>query len=330
MATFRASSPTRVDLAGGTLDLWPLYAFLGRSITLNLAINIYTHAEVEIRNDRKIEFISLDQNFSICRDSLNDFLNDNDHRTSLLRTLLNFKRPKSGLTIKTSSESPMGAGLGGSSSLTVSLLKAFMKMEEQTWSVAQMVTLASNLEAQALMTPTGTQDYLPAIQGGLNLISYDMDGFNCELHPLAEKVFLEQMLLVYTGKAHHSGLNNWQILQSVVNGDKKVLSALREIQQISQNLYNLIKGNKWAQIKSPIDSEYRARIKLSEAILTPEIVTLREIALESGAQAVKICGAGGGGTVLIWCPPETRAKVKDRCQKEGFTPLEAKPVKAIS
>ncbi len=323
-------SPTRIDLAGGTLDLWPLYAFLGKSVTVNIAINIYTTVKLQRRLDSKIEYVSSDLKLHKSYDSLEEVLHDADPGLKWLRVHLNYWRPKSGLTLTTSSESPIGGGIGGSSSLTVGLIQAFLKFENLRKSESEIITLASNLEAQALNTPTGTQDYYPALLGGLNMITYEMSQVYCETLEFPTTLFEKCALLVYSGHSHHSGLNNWQVLQSMVQGDLKVQGALEEIRTISFELAHSIQHNEWSQLGDLFSREYDARIQLSKAILSPEIEKLSEIALNAGAQSVKICGAGGGGCILVWSPPDRKEEVKIQCEKAGFLVLKAKPVKPLA
>ena len=323
-------SPTRVDLAGGTLDLWPLYNFIGGATTVNIAIDIMTTAEITPLADARIELISDDLGLEKSYASLQACLDDGDLRMSLLKSQMQYWKPKTGFRLRTRSESPVGGGLGGSSSLTISLLKAFNEFcQGQLKQVHQMVHVAHNIEAQVLRTPTGTQDYYPAASGGLNLIHYSADGIVQEVLDRETSALAEHFMLVYTGKAHHSGLNNFEVLTKAVQKDEQTLGALRDLKEISQRTVEAVRQGSWSALPDLFQQEYRARLRLAPAFSSPEIEKLAEVSLQAGASAVKICGAGGGGCVLVWIEPSTRERVQVACQKAGFQVLAAKPVGRI-
>lgn len=324
-------SPTRVDLAGGTLDMWPLYSFLGSALTINLAIDIWTKARIEILKDRKVIIESLDLKKIWQFENFEQFLKSDDRNLTLFQKILkNYTKLPSGFKLITSSESPIGGGLGGSSSLVISILKAmdqFVGIKNRT--TTSIVHLAHNIEAEVLRTPTGTQDYFPAVTGGLSLIEYLPTEIKQSIVNLKDTPFNDHFLLVYTGRSHHSGLNNFEVLKAAVAGEDKVLNALREIQSISEELKKAIEQKNWLKLPELFKAEYKARVQLTPAFTSPEIDTLSRICIEAGALAVKICGAGGGGCVLVWVPPESRERVIQVCQKENFQCLSAKPINPL-
>ncbi len=322
MKTIIVKSPTRVDLAGGTLDLWPLYSFIGPCQTLNVAISIWTEAHLTPRQDSHIEIESLDVNLKCQFADLKELLAATDPKLKLFQILIGYFRPLHGFSLKTKSESPVGGGLGGSSSLMVSLLKAFSQMMNRPWdSVHQMVHVAHNLEAQILSTPTGTQDYYPAASGGMNILSYSADGINQEVKPVKDTALQEAFLLIYTGRSHHSGLNNFEVLKSAVGQDQRVLSALKDLQKVSGQMVQIIAKKQYSELPELFQREYQARVQLTPAFTSPEIEKLRNISA-SHQSVAKICGAGGGGCVLVWAP-ERKQKVAEECQKAGFQVMNA-------
>ncbi len=319
-------SPTRVDLAGGTLDLWPLYSFIGDCKTVNVAVSIWTEAHLTPSKKKEIHLVSDDVDLNVIFPDLKSLLAASDPKLKLFQVVLAYIRPKKGFTLKTRSESPVGGGLGGSSSLMISMLKALSKMEGKKWkSVHQMVHVAHNLEAQILSTPTGTQDYYPAVSGGLNILTYTNDGIDQKVKKLKGSQIEKSFLLVYTGKTHHSGLNNFEVLKSSVVKDKKVLGALKDLQKVSEEVVTALAKSQYGALPRLFQREYEARVQLTPAFTSPEIEKLRDVSLQAGAAAVKICGAGGGGCVLIWCP-ENKKKVAQECQKAGFQVMNAAPV----
>jgi D-glycero-alpha-D-manno-heptose-7-phosphate kinase len=323
-------SPTRVDLAGGTLDLWPLFLFINGASTINVAIDVYTRVELTPRSDSRIVLESLDLNIRKEYENLMEALLDSDPRMVLLQTQLRYWMPIRGFELKTSSDSPVGGGLGGSSSLTISLMKAFSKYCEKPFSdVHQMVQVAHNIEAEILNTPTGTQDYYPAASGGLNILHYNYNGIRQEVLNVSKTPIAEKFMLIYTGKAHHSGLNNFEVMKDAVNKDQTTLQALRDLKAIAIETELAVRAGRWNEIGSLFMREFEARVRLAPEFSSPEIERLAELSLQNGAEAVKICGAGGGGCVLVWCPPENKQGVASACQKAGFQVMDAKPVNPV-
>ncbi len=329
-------SPTRVDLSGGTLDLWPLYNFVSSARTINLAIDIWTTAQLFKSTDRTVQIESLDYKKKWNFQTIIDFLDALDPQLNLFQNVI---RPfvtlypeilNQGFILITKSESPIGGGLGGSSSLVISMLKAFAQLTGHVFiSTNEIVDWAHNIEASVLNTPTGTQDYFPAVTGGLSFIDYKITGITQTVIDPVNTPFTENFLLVNTGKSHHSGLNNFEVLKSAVQQEHRVISALHEIKKISDEMYDVIWAKNWQKLPDLFQREFQSRIQLTPAFSSPEIERLSDISLKNGAEAVKICGAGGGGCVLVWVQNQYRQKVIDACEKEKFQCLPAKPVSPL-
>ena len=210
------------------------------------------------------------------------------------------------------------------------MLKAFaVFVNHQYLSTNDLVHWAHNIESRILNTPTGTQDYYPAVTGGLSFIEYKISGITQTVIDPVHTPFAENFLLVNTGKSHHSGLNNFEVLKSAVAQNQTVMSALHEINKISQEMYDVIQNKNWQKLPDLFQREYQSRIKLTPAFSSPEIERLSDISLKNGAEAVKICGAGGGGCVLVWVQNQYRQKVIEACEKEKFQCLPAKPVSPL-
>lgn len=330
MKSIFVKSPTRIDLAGGTLDLWPLYLFVGGATTINVAIDIYTQVEIQPQQGAQVEIISTDLNLQKSYPDLKHFLQSKEENIRLFQSVLRVFQPKQGFVLKTSSQSPVGGGLGGSSSLTISLMRAFSQFCGKPMNdVHQLVNMAHHLEAEVLHTPTGTQDYYPAATGGLNILKYSSTGIEQKLSKVWP-VLKDHMLLVYTGRAHHSGLNNFEVMKAAVQKDKKTLELLTELKNIAEDLESVSQTSKWSRLGALFQREYEARVQLSPAFTCPEIEKLNDIAKKSGAEALKICGAGGGGCVMVWSAPTSKAGVASACEKAGFKVLNAQVLDPIS
>ncbi|OFZ16942.1 MAG: hypothetical protein A2Z20_09570 [Bdellovibrionales bacterium RBG_16_40_8] len=315
-------------MAGGTLDCWPLHLFVGDCVTVNLAINVMTGCELDFHAAPNIEIEIRDLNYKKNFADITSLLRCPDKELLLAQKILEYFVPKEGFVLTTFSQSPVGGGLGGSSSLCISLIKAFNKSNGRSMSTHEMVELAHNLEAKVIKSPTGTQDYFSAILRGLNIIHYKADGIKVEPVPYIPDIFSNNMILIYTGKSHHSGINNWQVIKSVIDGDERTISALKEIAQISAEMAIVCRQQAWDKLPELFRSEFDSRIKLTTSFSSPEIEKLRKIVMQEGAQAVKICGAGGGGCVFVWADPSRHEGITETCQKSGFQVIKMQPVKA--
>ena len=324
MFEISVKSPTRVDLSGGTLDCWPLYLFLGNPVTVNVAIDIFTYADLKELPGKEIELHSHDLNARKKYASLEAAISDTEPAFDLVRAHLRFWKPQKGFSLSTRSESPVGGGLGGSSSLCISLLKAFSAWLEEPLEPYEMVRIASHLEAQTLLKPTGTQDYFPPIFGGVNFITYGVRGPQVEVSEIDQNLFEGRFLLVYTGRSHHSGINNWQVIKNWLDGDPQPRRALEKLAVVSNEMKAAIVDGRLKDMPALFAREFSARTELSEGFSSPEIRRLNELANSVGANA-KICGAGGGGCVLVWCPDRQIDRAREVIAKEGFTVLPAQP-----
>lgn len=317
------SSPTRFDLAGGTLDMWPIWAMLGGACTINVAINIHTHCTLQPRDDERIIIESPDLNKKWEFNNLEELILSPEPQLSFYKAHIGFWQPEYGFRLKTSSESPVGGGLGGSSSLSVAIFKAFLKWQHNSeMKVHDLVRSCSNIEAEVLQTPTGTQDYYPAALGGLNIIDYYHEGPHVQVYENHKGKIDSHFFIVYTGKSHNSGINNWQVLKNFIDGDVQTKKALFAIRDVAFMMKDACLNQKWQDMPILFEKEYQARMLLADSFSSPEIEKLKSLSVKYGAKGLKICGAGGGGCVLIWCDPELRQNISDKIKADGFQILE--------
>jgi D-glycero-alpha-D-manno-heptose-7-phosphate kinase len=171
-----SQAPCRVDLAGGTLDSWPLYLFHESAVTVNFAVDRYTHARIEPRLGGKITLRSADLNRDAAYDSLDHLIIAKKHILPLVGEIVRFFRPKSGFHLETGSEAPAGAGISGSSALIVATTSAFNKWLKRGYSLEALREISQNIEARLIRVPTGCQDYYPAMYGAVNAIELGCGG----------------------------------------------------------------------------------------------------------------------------------------------------------
>ena len=316
----KAICPTRIDLAGGTLDLWPIYAILGKTYTINFAIDLYTHVNLEKRSDLYINLNLSHLHYQKTFSSLKDVLMSPDKEIGLIKEVLKYFNPGFGFELNVTTMSPIGAGLGGSSSLLMGLLGVFNQVLRKQQSFLSQANLAHNIEAHFLKQPTGTQDYfIPLLKTGTVVISYGLNGISWE-HLKTPSIIRDKCVLVYTGRYHNSGWNNWKVLKDFIDGDKKTIKALEKIAQVSEEMHHRFLNQDLDNVKELFDEEFSARMSLTEAFSSPEIKELR--ACIPTSSAIKICGAGGGGCVMVWT--NEKEDIREICSQKGYQILDVK------
>src|SRR5882724_3391608 len=122
-----SKSPCRVDMAGGTLDIWPLYLYHDNPVTVNFAVDRYTSATITTLDSPQIVMRSRDLNVDATYQSFEELSKATKHKLALIAYIVKFFKPTMGLDIETHSEAPAGAGISGSSSLMITLSSAMNK-----------------------------------------------------------------------------------------------------------------------------------------------------------------------------------------------------------
>jgi D-glycero-alpha-D-manno-heptose-7-phosphate kinase len=320
----QSKSPCRVDLAGGTLDIWPLYLYHENAVTVNFAVDRYTSCEVRTRADKKIILRSTDQKREETFDSIEALRLAPKYRLPLLAYIVRFFNPETGIELSTNSEAPAGAGISGSSSLLISTASALNKLTRSGFNIEQIRELAQNVEAQIIRVPTGCQDYYPAMYGGVSAIELTPAGIRRREIKLDHGEFNSRAVLAYTGKPRNSGINNWEVTKLHINGDRSVFKNFERIASISHALRGALEGAAWNEVARLIREEWQHRRKNAPGITTPLIDRLVEVTRKAGARAAKVCGAGGGGCVFFLVEPDAKERVQKAIETEGAEVLSVK------
>jgi D-glycero-alpha-D-manno-heptose-7-phosphate kinase len=317
-----AQAPCRADLAGSTLDLWPLYLFHPGSVTVNMAVSILTTCKITPRKGRAIHLKSVDTGREDRFASLSALMRAKKYDHALAAYLVRFFQPKEGFLLETHSESPAGAGISGSSAMMIATSAALARFVGREIDIEQIRVIAQNVEAQLIRVPTGCQDYYPAMYGGVNAIHLDPDGIHCEPIAIPAEEMNQRFVLFYTGAPRQSGINNWEVFKQHINGDKHVIRNFAEISRIAQEMHQALKLAKWDDVERLLHEEWKLRRTNAPGITTPLIDKLIAAARMQGARAAKVCGAGGGGCVVVFIEEGTRVRVENAIRNNGGQPLD--------
>ncbi len=305
-----SAAPTRVDLAGGTIDIPPLFLFHEGAATVNFAISLMARCRIETRDDDRIILESIDQNATV-ETSVGKIADlKTDTRLELLSKLVYFFRPTTGFHMTTESEAPAGAGLAGSSTLNIACIGALNKLVDDRYTPDRFIPIAANVECQVIRVPTGFQDYYSAAYGGVAAIHFGPEGMSREALATDIKALESRMVVCYTGEPRNSGTNNWDITKKHIDGDAEIFEIFDGIRDTSLAVRAALLLNDWDEVGRVLTSAHPQRQRLSPNITTPQMDHLIDTALANGAIAPKVCGAGGGGCIAFFCEDGRRNDVE--------------------
>ncbi len=324
LARIESTAPCRVDVSGGTLDIWPLCLYHEDAVTVNFAVDRYATCVLHPRRDSKIILQSHDLKTEEAFDSIEQLRAAKRYKLPLLAYQLRFFRPVTGLRMETDSESPAGAGISGSSALIIAINSALNRLTRSHHSLERIREISQNIESQIVRVPTGPQDYYPAMYGGVSAIRLGPAGLNRRPIPLDVEELNRRVVLAYTGEPRNSGINNWEVMKAHIDGDRRVHRNFDRIASISRAMRAALEAADWEEAGRLLRQEWSHRRRNIPGISTPLIDRLVKVARRAGALGAKACGAGGGGCVFFLVEPSVKEKVSRIIEREG---AEILPVK---
>jgi D-glycero-alpha-D-manno-heptose-7-phosphate kinase len=316
-----SKAPCRVDLAGGTLDIWPLYLYHANAVTLNFAVDRYASCTLETRIDSQIVLRSRDLDGEEVFADLPALQSAKRYKLPLLAYVVKFFAPSTGINLSTDSEAPAGAGISGSSTLIIAVASALNKLTGAGYRIEKLREIAQNIEAQIIRVPTGAQDYYPAMYGGVSAIELSPLGIVRKAIPVDLDDLNRRIVLAYTGEPRNSGINNWEVTKAHIDGDTKVRRNFDRIAAIAHAMRGALERADWDEAARLLREEWLNRRKNAPGISTPLIDRLIASTRRAGAAGAKVCGAGGGGCVIFLVAPGSKAAVSAVIEREGATVL---------
>ncbi len=309
-----SSAPTRIDLAGGTLDIWPLYLFHENAQTLNAAISVRAHCSIRPRADKRIAIVSDDTGTRVEAAHWSELRQNHDLK--LLGLLLHYFKAE-GLELRTRSESPFGAGIAGSSALNIAVCGALAAWCERSLTEDELMLVAQNVEAQVIDVPTGVQDYRPAFYGGVSAVELGTDGIRRVALSVAPEELQSRLVLAYTNASRNSGINNWEMTKRHIDGDQEVRRRFAKIRDIAVAMRASLEAKDWAAVGRHVADEWENRKGLAPGVTTPVIDDLLQAAAGAGAHGGKVCGAGGGGCLFCIGEPDQIPAIREALASRG-------------
>lgn len=300
--TAEAAAPCRADLAGGTLDIWPIGLLHPGAVTVNACLGV--GVRLEVADDGPAQRV-----VHVARNGHESLLGVSDALHDLTAAVCFALRPEGGLRVRVVSQPPVGSGLGGSSAYGVALSRAVLELEGRAAGDDWVVRLVRDLEARVLGTPTGTQDHWAAALGGVLAVHLEPGGERVERLAVETKWLNRRLLVFYTGIVHHSGMVNWQVVRRRLDGEPEAAAGFQAIAEAAERCRAALLEADDGEVGSAISADWQARRRLAPEVEPRELGSLAATAVEAGALAVKACGAGGGGSLLTWCRPDEQEAV---------------------
>jgi len=318
----RSVAPLRLGIAGGSSDLDSFVREHG-GFVLNATINKYVYASLIPRTDGKISITSHDYNIIV--NGRADKKMPYDGNLDLIKAVINrihgfHPEAISGFDIVVSSDAPPGAGLGTSSTVVVAILGLFREWLDLHLNDYNMARLAWEIERRDLAMAGGSQDQYAAVFGGFNFMEFHTDG-SVIVNPLRIREWVRRelqhnMLLVYTGLTHISS----DLIEDQEKKTTRNVEYIKHIKGMAIAAKEALLTEDLSNFGQLLSLEWDYKKKLSGKVTNDVIEAMENVALEHGAEGLKVTGAGGGGMMMIYADWQKKHGIAEALRKLGCQP----------
>lgn len=326
----RARTPLRISYAGGGTDVDPFKDKYG-GVVLNSAISKYCHGTLKTRDDESIGIHSIDLGISIVHEPGKSILYDGnlDLIKAVIRHIQNKASSKiGGFDIQTYCEAPPGSGLGTSSAVVVTIIGLLCRaygIHMDSYDTAKMAWI---IERRDMEMAGGFQDQFTAVFGGkLNYMEF-RDGFDVVVNKLdvdrsVLNEFQSRLSMYFTGGLHKSH----DIIKDQIKDEESKNHHLLEMKLMASHMKDCIMKGRLGSFGDLLLHEWQIKKRLSSMITNKAINEMEEVALEAGADGLKITGAGGGGMMLVASDPMKKLGIAKALGSLGAVPVDFEFVK---
>lgn len=310
----RARAPLRLGLAGGGTDLSPYCDEFGGAI-LNVTIDRYAFASITPRDDGKVVFEADDMD-------IGEELRPGDARQSRLmlhqgvyqRMISDFNNGRAiPMTVKTTVDAPAGSGLGSSSALVVAMVDAMRMVLGAPLGQYDVAHLAFEIERIDLGLSGGRQDQYAAAFGGINFIEF-LAQDRVIVNPLRASANIvreleSSIVICFSGASRSSAEIIDQQTSAMTAKNVTAIEALHLLKQDAMEMKQALLVGEIGKMAEILSHSWKAKQATAKAISTSTLENLYEVALNNGALAGKVSGAGGGGFMFFLVHPENRFRL---------------------
>jgi len=320
--TVNVRSPLRVDFVGMT-DYLPACRQFGGSI-VNATINKYMYATARPRSDGRIVFSAPDHDDLRVEVEAHDQL-DPDGELGLAQEIVRRFDLPSGVDLTTYSQMPGGAGLGSSSTIATCIIAALNALTGWRLTNYEIARLAIDCETVALRTTYGWQDqYSPVTGGGVKYMRYwpedAREGVEINRIELtqAQLAALQRALVVcYSGISRPAGNILHAVADGFSSGQAQVIDALQGMSEVADRMRLALLEGHLDQLGPMLTQVWELHKRLHPEVSNDTIEDLYRVAISNGASGGRVCGAGGGGTLMFYCPPPADYNVAKALSEAG-------------
>jgi len=312
----RARAPLRLGLAGGGSDVDP-YCSLYGGYVLNATIDKYAYAVISPATNNRVRFMAADLEISFESDSEESITLAGPlklHQAVYNEIVGNYCNHKPlSIQVTTFCDAPMGSGLGSSSTVVVAMIKAYVELLNLPLDDYAIARLAFKVERMDCGFQGGRQDQYSATFGGVNFIEFN-PGDHVVVNSLRIKNWIlceleASLLLFYTGVSRESAKIIADQSSNMSSGDDGMLEAFQSIKAEAVNMKECLLKGDFSGIVDSMRKGWESKKKSAVAVSTPKIEKIYNSAISAGALAGKVSGAGGGGYMMLFVPPNLRMNV---------------------
>ncbi|HTG48243.1 MAG TPA: GHMP kinase [Actinomycetota bacterium] len=319
-----AVAPLRISFVGGGTDFPHWYEEHGGAV-LSATIDHVVRVRLTPRADRRVRVRSLDLGHLV-EYHLDDGP-DGTGATDLAAAAIERIGVPTGVDLEIRSDAPPGSGLGGSSALVTAVVAALAFLGERRMTAEEVARLAYRIEREDLGIAGGWQDQYASAFGGFNLLDFTARGVTVEpvrLEPGRLEALSRHLLLCYTGHVRRDvGLIDRQIAMHR-EGREETLLGMKRLQSMASAMREAIERGDVEALGEMLHEAFLAKKQMNPHITdgTP-IESMLAAAHDAGASGGKICGAGGGGYLLIAADPAAQPAVRTALEAAGgqFAPF---------
>ena len=309
-----SKTPLRMSWVGGGSDL-PAYYKEELGAVLSTSINKYVYIALNPKFDGRTRL-----NYSKTEEV--DFVNQIEH--PIFREVLQYLNIPGGIELASMADIPSkGSGLGSSSSFTVGLLNALYAYKNQYISKADLAREACYIELDKCGEPIGKQDQYAAAYGGINIIKFhadetvDVEPIIC--NPGLVKKIEQHTLVFFTGRTRSASALLAQQSKDLASLDRKKL--MRRMVELVFELKSEMQNNILDNFGSILHENWVLKSQLTNGISDPQIDDWYKTGIKYGATGGKLLGAGNGGFLMFFAPPENHIRIQNalnRLKKVDF------------
>lgn len=316
MPIIRARAPLRLGLAGGGTDVSP-YCDLYGGYVLNATIDRYAYAVIKTLDEPVVRFVATDQQVEQVI-PLGEALpldgNLDLHKAVYNHIIQYYHGAKPiALELSTFCDAPPGSGLGSSSTLVVAMIRAFVELLNLPLDDYAIAHLAFRIERIDCTLQGGRQDQYSATFGGFNFMEFYEEN-RAIVNPLRIKNWIvceleASLVLFFTGVSRESAHIIADQSNNVKSGATEALEAMHAVKQEAQRMKeSLLRGDFIGLVES-LQMGWENKKRTAKTVSNPHIEKVYATAIQAGALAGKVSGAGGGGFMLFFVPTEKRMNV---------------------